>query len=64
MANYTRGGILDRNLALEFVRVTEAAALNSAKLMGRGDEKAADHDDLSPEAGGAVNARATPSRDH
>ncbi len=33
---------MDRNLALEFVRVTEAAALASAKLMGRGDEKAAD----------------------
>ena len=34
---------MDRNYALEFVRVTEAAALASAKLMGRGDEKAADH---------------------
>lgn len=34
---------MDRNLALEFVRVTEAAALESARLMGRGDEKAADH---------------------
>lgn len=34
---------MDRNLALEFVRVTEAAALSSARLMGRGDEKAADH---------------------
>ena len=33
---------MDRNLALEFVRVTEAAALASAGLMGRGDEKAAD----------------------
>jgi len=33
---------VDRNLALEFVRITEAAALSSAKLMGRGDEKAAD----------------------
>lgn len=33
---------MDRNLALEFVRITEAAALSSAKLMGRGDEKAAD----------------------
>lgn len=32
----------DRNLALDSVRVTEAAALASAKLMGRGDEKAAD----------------------
>lgn len=33
---------VDRNLALETVRVTEAAALASARLMGRGDEKAAD----------------------
>lgn len=33
---------MDRNLALEFVRVTEIAAISSARLMGRGDEKAAD----------------------
>jgi len=33
---------MDRNLALEAVRVTEAAALSAARLMGRGDEKAAD----------------------
>lgn len=33
---------MDRNLALEFVRITEAAAIASARLMGRGDEKAAD----------------------
>jgi fructose-1,6-bisphosphatase class II len=33
---------MDRNLALEIVRVTEAAALGSARFMGRGDEKAAD----------------------
>lgn len=33
---------MDRNLALEFVRVTEMAALSSSVLMGRGDEKAAD----------------------
>ncbi|HVV83007.1 MAG TPA: class II fructose-bisphosphatase [Kofleriaceae bacterium] len=33
----------DRNLALEVVRITEAAALASAKLMGRGDRKLADH---------------------
>jgi len=33
---------LDRNLALEVVRVTEAAALAASRLMGRGDEKAAD----------------------
>ena len=33
----------DRNLALEVVRSTEAAALASARLMGRGDRKHADH---------------------
>jgi fructose-1,6-bisphosphatase class II len=33
---------MDRNLALEFVRITEAAALASARFMGRGDEKSAD----------------------
>jgi len=33
---------MDRNLALEVVRVTEAAALAASLLMGRGDEKAAD----------------------
>jgi fructose-1,6-bisphosphatase II / sedoheptulose-1,7-bisphosphatase len=36
------GGVMDRNLALEAVRVTEAAALSASRLMGRGDEKAAD----------------------
>jgi len=34
--------IMARNLALEAVRVTEAAALAASRLMGRGDEKAAD----------------------
>ena len=33
---------MDRNLALEFVRITEAAALASSRWMGRGDETAAD----------------------
>lgn len=33
---------MDRNLALEMVRVTEAAALSAARLMGRGDNDAAD----------------------
>lgn len=33
---------MDRNLALEAVRVTEAAALAASRLMGRGDERAAD----------------------
>ena len=36
------GAAMDRNLALEVVRVTEAAALAASRLMGRGDEKAAD----------------------
>src|SRR5215831_7325294 len=35
-------GIMDRNLALEVVRVTEAAALSCARLMGRGDREGAD----------------------
>ena len=34
---------MDRNLALEMVRVTEAAALASGQLMGRGDETEADY---------------------
>lgn len=33
---------MDRNLALEFVRVTEAAAIASARWIGRGDKHAAD----------------------
>lgn len=33
---------MERNLAIELVRVTEAAALSASLLMGRGDEKAAD----------------------
>lgn len=37
-----------RNLALELVRVTEAAALAAGRFMGRGDKEAAD--------GAAVNA--------
>ena len=35
--------VLDRVLVLEMVRVTEAAAVAASKLVGRGDEKAADH---------------------
>ena len=34
---------MDRNLALEFVRATEAAAINSAFWVGKGNEKAADN---------------------
>jgi fructose-1,6-bisphosphatase II / sedoheptulose-1,7-bisphosphatase len=33
---------MERNLALEAVRVTEAAAIAASRWMGRGDEKAAD----------------------
>jgi fructose-1,6-bisphosphatase II len=40
-----------RNLALELVRVTEAAALSSGRFMGRGDKEAADQ--------AAVNAMRT-----
>ena len=32
----------DRNLALELVRVTEAAAMGAARWIGRGDKNAAD----------------------
>ena len=39
MSNYQSE---DRNLAMDAVRVTEAAALAAFRLMGRGDEKAAD----------------------
>src|SRR4029079_2428730 len=39
----SRDAMHDRNLALEVVRITEAAALASARLMGRGDRKLADH---------------------
>src|SRR5919199_2212972 len=42
---------LDRNIALELVRVTEAAALAAARWMGRGDKKGAD--------GAATNAMRT-----
>ena len=35
-------GALDRNLSLEAVRVTEAAAIASIEWMGRGDEHSAD----------------------
>jgi fructose-1,6-bisphosphatase II / sedoheptulose-1,7-bisphosphatase len=44
MASITvpHGLILERILSLEIVRVTERAAVNAARLRGRGDEKAAD----------------------
>jgi fructose-1,6-bisphosphatase II / sedoheptulose-1,7-bisphosphatase len=39
----TASNVLDRVLVLEMVRVTEAAAVAASKLIGRGDERAADH---------------------
>jgi fructose-1,6-bisphosphatase II / sedoheptulose-1,7-bisphosphatase len=39
----TASRTLDRVLVLEMVRVTEAAAVAASKLIGRGNEKAADH---------------------
>ena len=38
----------DRNLALEIVRVTEAAALAAARWIGRGDKNAADRPRSTP----------------
>ena len=38
----TASSVLDRVLVLEMVRVTEAAAIAASRLVGRGDEKAAD----------------------
>lgn len=35
---------MDRNFALEFVRVSEAAALAAARTMGKGNEHLADHE--------------------
>lgn len=42
MADSEAPATMDRNLALEVVRVTEAAALSASRLMGRGDEREAD----------------------
>ncbi|MCO6418508.1 class II fructose-bisphosphatase [Siccirubricoccus sp. KC 17139] len=44
MAEYdpAAGLVVDRNLALELVRVTEAAAIAAARWIGRGDKNAAD----------------------
>jgi fructose-1,6-bisphosphatase II / sedoheptulose-1,7-bisphosphatase len=41
-ADTSASHVLDRVLVLEMVRVTEAAAIAASKLIGRGDEKAAD----------------------
>ena len=42
MSVHRTQGNPDRNLALELVRVTEAAALGAARQIGRGDKEAAD----------------------
>ncbi len=42
MTQETSPKIMDRNLAIELVRVTEAAALSASLLVGHGDEKKAD----------------------
>ena len=42
MSSSSRSGKPDRNLALELVRVTEAAALAAARMVGRGDKEGAD----------------------
>ena len=53
--------VLDRNLALSLIRVTEAAALASAKYLGRGDKIAADQAavDGMRNAFNTVNVRGT-----
>ncbi len=42
MLRVADGSVPDRNLALELVRVTEAAALGTGRWIGRGDKMAAD----------------------
>ena len=42
MTTSTLGTAPDRNLAMELVRVTEAAAMAAARFMGRGDKLGAD----------------------
>ena len=42
MSTDQAGNRPDRNLALELVRVTEAAALAAARMVGRGDKEGAD----------------------
>ncbi len=42
MRDQGRESVLERELALEFCRVTEAAALASARWVGKGDKEAAD----------------------
>lgn len=52
---------MDRNLALEAVRVTEAAALAASRTVGRGDEQAADAAAVDAMRG-ALNALAIQGR--
>src|SRR3989442_8574754 len=42
LAERPAGNVPDRNLALELVRVTEAAAMAAGRWIGRGDKEAAD----------------------
>ncbi|MEO9008657.1 MAG: fructose-bisphosphatase class II, partial [Candidatus Dormibacter sp.] len=53
--------LADRNLALELLRVTEAAALAAAPLQGRGDKLAADQRavDAMRSALGSVDMKGT-----
>src|SRR5947208_16916700 len=39
----TKPAKAERELSLDFLRVTEAAAIESAKTMGQGDRKYSDH---------------------
>jgi len=43
MADQVKPELPDRNLALELVSVTEAAALGAGRWMGRGDKNSSDH---------------------
>jgi fructose-1,6-bisphosphatase II len=57
----TSAQLMDRNLALELLRVTEAAALAAAPLQGRGDKLAADQRavDAMRSALGSVDMKGT-----
>src|SRR5207244_3706090 len=44
------GNVPDRNLALELVRVTEAAAMGAGRWIGRGDTESADLVDIEAPA--------------
>ena len=51
----------DRLLSLGLARVSEAAALASAKLIGRGDEKAADQAEHGPAPVGPAHVSVAPT---